>query len=58
MEEWMIDIKRLQKSQILIENEKQNEMLRFILDSLGYIKKYNTLIKTTRVKGLTARHWR
>lgn len=58
MEEWMIDIKRLQKSPILVENEKQNEMLKFILDCLGYIKKYGTLIKTTRAKGLTARHWR
>lgn len=58
IEGWMIDIKRLSKCSILVDNEKQNEMMNFILDCLGFLKMYQILIKITRVKGLTARHWR
>lgn len=37
---------------------KQTELLQFVLECLSYIKKYQNLIKMTRVKGLNARHWR
>ena len=33
-------------------------MLNFIQDTIAYIRKYTPLIKITRVKGLTNRHWR
>jgi len=58
VEEWQIELKRLQKCQIIGDNEKQSEALNFVLDCLVYLKKYHPLIKTMRVKGLTARHWR
>lgn len=37
---------------------KQNDLLSFVLECLQYIKKYNSLIKIIRVKGLSPRHWR
>ena len=40
MEEWFIEMKRLQKSNLIINNAKQMELLQFLLDSLVYIKKY------------------
>lgn len=43
---------------MILSHKPQIDVLTFILDSLAYITKYQTLIKTTRVKGLNLRHWR
>lgn len=43
---------------MITRNEKQIELLSFITDAINYVKQYSPLIKTTRVKGLNARHWR
>ena len=58
LEEWHIEIKRLQKSPVVQTNTKQQEVLSFLLDSVFYSLKYLPLVKTVRVKGLTPRHWR
>lgn len=58
IEEWLIELRRLQKSEIVLKNTKPVELLKYIGDCLDYIKKYQTLVRITRVKGLTSRHWR
>jgi hypothetical protein len=58
LEEWSIEIKRLSKSPVIIENPKQQEVLNFLMDCIAYALKYLPLAKTVRVKGLTPRHWR
>jgi antitoxin component of RelBE/YafQ-DinJ toxin-antitoxin module len=40
MEEWNIELKRLQKAQIINENVKQNDLLQFVLECLSYLKRY------------------
>ena len=58
VEEWIIELKRLQKTQLIEKNKRQAELLQFIFETLGYFKKYFPMIKTLRTKGLALRHWR
>lgn len=58
VEEWVIELKRLQKTQLVESNKRQAELLEFMYGTLTYFKEYFILIKTLRSKGLVLRHWR
>lgn len=58
VDEWIIELKRLQKTQLIEKNKRQGELLNFMFETLGYFKNYFPMIKTLRTKGLALRHWR
>ena len=58
VEEWIIELKRLQKTQLIEKNKRQAELLQFMQEVLQYFKKYFPMIKTLRTRGLALRHWR
>jgi hypothetical protein len=58
VDEWIIELKRLQKTQLVEKNDKQSKLLNFMFETLGYFKNYFPMIKTLRTKGLALRHWR
>ena len=58
VEEWVIELKRLQKTQLIEKHDKQRELLEFIMGTLNYFKNYFPMIKTLRTRGLALRHWR
>jgi hypothetical protein len=58
IDDWLIEMKRLQKSNLAQTKLKQAELLQYIFETLSYLKKYMPMIKATRTKGMTVRHWR
>lgn len=58
VEEWSNELKRLQKTHLVTENPKQQELQKFMADALGHFKRYGPMLRTLRTKGLAARHWR
>jgi hypothetical protein len=58
IDEWINEMKRLQKSNLVLENAKQQELQKFIYDSLNHFKRYGPMLRTLRTKGLAPRHWR
>lgn len=41
----------------MTENHKQQELQKFMIDSLNHFKKYGTMMRTLRTPGLAPRHW-
>ena len=58
IDDWLVEMKRLQKSNLAQTKLKQAELLQYIFETLSYLKKYMPMIKATRIKGMTVRHWR
>lgn len=58
IDEWIIEIKRLQKTALVASSKTQKYLAQFIFETLTYLKKYMLLIKTLRTRGLSLRHWR
>jgi hypothetical protein len=58
IEEWLNELRRLQKTSLVTENQKQQELQKFISDGLTHFKKYGTMLRTLRTKGLAPRHWK
>jgi len=58
VDEWINELKRLQKTNLVTENDKQQELQKFMYDSLIHFKRYGPMLRTLRTKGLVARHWR
>jgi dynein heavy chain len=57
-EEWLNELKRLQKTQLVAGNPRQAELQKFMMDSLFHFKKYGPMLRTMRTKGLAPRHWK
>jgi len=57
-DEWINELKRLQKTSLVTENPEQQELQKFMFDSLMHFKKYSPMLRALRTKGLAARHWR
>lgn len=57
-EEWLNELKRLQKTQLVAGNPRQAELQKFMMDSLFHFKKYGPMLRTLRTKGLAPRHWK
>lgn len=60
MEEWFIELKKLQKTSLIVNDKKgqQKGLLMFMYDVIVYFRQYMPMIKTLRTKGLSLRHWR
>lgn len=58
IDEWVNELKRLQKSALIKENPMQDELQTFMFKSLMHLKKYGPMLRTLRTKGLAPRHWR
>jgi len=58
IDEWINELKRLQKTNLITSNPKQKELQKFMYDSLNHFKRYGPMLRTLRTKGLVARHWR
>lgn len=58
IDEWINELKRLQKTDLVDKNEKQGELQQFMFKSLNHFKKYGPMLRTLRTKGLASRHWR
>jgi hypothetical protein len=58
MDEWVNELKRLHKTNLVAANEKQQELQKFMFDSLNHFKRYGPMLRTLRTKGLAPRHWR
>ena len=56
-DEWVTDLKRLHKTQLVLSNPKQLEMQRYMEQSLVFFQSFLPLIRTLRTKGLASRHW-
>lgn len=57
-DEWINELKRLQKTALVTDNPAQGELQRFMAESLNHFKRYGPMLRTLRTKGLGARHWR
>lgn len=57
-DEWINELKRLQKTSLVTDNEEQQLLQKFMFDSLVHFKKYSAMLRALRTKGLAARHWR
>jgi len=58
VEEWTNELKRLQKTSLVTDHAKQQELQKFMADALAHFKRYGPMLRTLRTKGLAARHWR
>ena len=58
IDEWINELKRLQKTNLVAVNAKQQELLKFMFESLTHFKRYGPMLRTLRTKGLAQRHWR
>jgi len=58
VEEWANELKRLQKTSLVTDHPKQQELQKFMADALGRFKQFGPMLRTLRTKGLAARHWR
>lgn len=58
IDEWINELKRLQKTDLVAKNGKQQELQVFMYDSLIHFKHYGPMLRTLRTKGLAPRHWR
>ena len=58
IDEWINELKRLQKTNLVAGNPKQQELQKFMFESLNHFKRYGPMLRTLRTKGLAHRHWR
>lgn len=54
----MSELKRLQKTSLVTDNGKQQELQKFVADTLTTFKRFGPMLRTLRTQGLAARHWR
>lgn len=58
VEEWTNELKRLQKTALVTEHPKQQELQKFVADAVSQFKRYGPMLRTLRTQGLAPRHWR
>lgn len=58
IDEWINELKRLQRTDLVANNEKQQEIQKFMFGSLTHFKLYGPMLRTLRTKGLRSRHWK
>ena len=58
IDEWINELKRLHKTNLVADNKKQGELQKFMAESLNHFKRYGPMLRTLRTKGLAQRHWR
>ena len=57
-DEWLNELKRIQKTQLIQVNRKPEELMNFMNHSLVHFKKYLPMARTLRTKGMVQRHWK